>query len=420
MNSFYDPAHLAASWRGGLLTRFLRYVRIDTTSDRHNQGHPSTPGQWDLLRLLVDELAELGVEDCTLNSEGYLIARIPPSEGASADYIGLMAHVDTASDCPGSGVQPKIHEDYDGGVLHLSNEVCLDPAEYPYLNTCTGHTIITSDGSTLLGADDKAGIAIIMTFVENLLKNPQIPRCGIEIIFTPDEETGTGMDRFPADQLKSTCCYTLDGDDLGSIEGECFHAYKAVARFWGRVIHLGKARGQLANAVTMVSQFVAMLPRNESPEASDDRYGYYCPLEMKAGLATAELEIYLRDFEQAEIDRRISYLKTLAQTVEGMFPGGRVELQWERQYMNMRDRLEESPLVMAHLEQAIIRAGIRPVHKSIRGGTDGSRLTEMGIPTPNVFTGGQNFHSTSEFASLDIMGKAVEVLLHLVQLWAEM
>ena len=419
MESNLSAKKLAEAGKNSLLDRFLRYVRIDTTSDRHIDTHPTTPGQWDLLRLLEQELAAMGVSDCTLNDEGYLIARIPPSPGSEPLYIGLMAHVDTASDCSGKNVNPQIHDNYGGGVLQVGHGVSLSPSEYPALARCKGHTIITSDGTTLLGADDKAGVSEIMTLVEILTGNPELKHCGIEIIITPDEETGTGMDHFPLDSLKSACCYTLDGDDAGSVEGECFNAYKIDVVFTGKVIHLGKARGQLSNAVTMASSFVTMLPRNESPEATDGRFGYYCPLELKAGLDSADLEIYLRDFEEHEILRRIEFLNGLAKTVEGMFPGGSVEVKWQRQYMNMRDRLLEAPEVMQNIEAAITRADLTPVRKSIRGGTDGSRLTEMGIPTPNIFTGGQNFHSVTEYVSLDVMQKAVEVLIHLADIWAE-
>ena len=407
-------------YRDRLLERFLKYVKIDTTSDKSAAGHPSTEGQRELLHILEEELKDLGIEDITLTGGGYLIARIPPHPSAAGaeQYIGFMSHVDTSSDCPGAGVKPVIHRNYRGGVIALEQGTVIDPAEFPDLETAVGQTLITSDGTTLLGADDKAGLAEIMTAAEILVSKPDIPHCGIEIIFTPDEETGTGMDEFPVKMLKSSCCYTMDGDTAGSVEAECFNAYKVDVNFTGKVIHLGKARGKLVNAVSMAALFVQMLPGNEAPESADGRYGYFCPLEISGGLEHARLEIYLRDFDEKKNLDRIKRLEDIARGVEAVFERGKVEIKPSLQYTNMADRLMEHPAVMANLETAIVESGLTPVRKSIRGGTDGARLTEMGIPTPNVFTGGQNYHSRQEYASLEVMVKAVETIVRLCGLWA--
>ena len=413
-----------------LLDRFERYVRIDTTSDRHVDAVPSTESQWELLRALEKELRELGVDDVDLDENGYLIARLAARAGspgsrteqdtsAPPPAVGFLAHVDTASEASGRNVQPQVHRNYDGKPIELAEGITIDPAEYPELQDRIGDTIITSDGTTLLGADDKAGVAEILTAVEWLKKSPGIEHGEIEIIFTPDEETGRGMDRFPAEKLKSKYCYTFDGDVEGTIEAECFYGCMAVVRCKGVSIHPGKGRGKLMNAVTMASQFISMLPRNESPEATDGRYGFYCPLEIKGGMGEAEIHLLVRDFEYPEIERRSEALRKIAAAVEAAFPGSSVEVEVRKQYDNLRDHLDREPRGLEFLREAVRMAGMEPVEEEIRGGTDGARLSEMGIPTPNVFTGGANYHSVREWASLQVMRKAVTVLLNIIRLWAK-
>ncbi len=404
-----------------VLERFLRYVKIHTTSDKHAAAGPSTAGQWDLARLLVDELSATGIRDVTLNDQCYVVARLPSnlSPGHEAPIFGFMAHMDTAPDLTGKDVKPKVVENYDGGPISLNAEHVLDPKTYPALLEYRGKTIVTTDGTTLLGADDKAGVAEIMTAASFLHAHPEIPHGQIELYFTPDEEIGRGMDRFPTGIANSEFCYTLDGDEEGSIEAECFTAYKVEAEFHGMVIHLGDARGKLANAVTMAATFVSMLPRAESPEATDGRYGYYCPLEIHGDLDHAVVEVYLRDFDLSEVQRRIAFLESLAKTVEAAFPRSRVEVRAEKQYLNMREALNKRPEVIEYLKEAIRRTGIEPREKIIRGGTDGARFTEMGIPTPNVFAGGHNFHSRFEWVPLPAMVRACETVINLSQLWSQ-
>lgn len=402
-----------------LQERFLRYAVIDTMSDRHADVMPSTPGQWDLLRLLEKELSALGITDIYMDPLGYLIARIPANKaGIKAPTIGFMAHVDTSSDMSGKAVKPQIHKNYTGTQINLGNGYILDPEEYPALKKVKGHTLITASGDTLLGADDKAGIAEIMTAAEWLLSHPEIPHGDIELIFTPDEETGKGLKDFPVKKLNSLYCYTLDGDLEGIIETECFNAYVVHLHFKGRVIHLGSARGTLINAVNMAAGFINMLPRNESPEATDGRYGYYCPLEISGGPDSAVLDVYLRDFDLQEIFRRIEALKQFASAIEAAFPGGKVEVREEKQYLNMLEHMKKEPRGIEFLEQSVRMAGLEPEMHIIRGGTDGAKLSEMGIPTPNIFTGGDNYHSRFEWVSLNSMQKASEIILNLISLWA--
>lgn len=405
--------------RSELRERFLRYARIETTSDPHMEKIPSTDCQWELLRLLEKELKELGITDVRLDDNGYLIARLEGNTSPASPAIGFMAHVDTASDVSGAGVDPQVHENYDGRALNLSEGVVLSPEDYPELADYRGDTIITSDGRTLLGADDKAGIAEILTALHWLMEHSAYLRGDIEAIFTPDEETGKGMNLFPVDSLRAKYCYTMDGGARGTLEGECFNAYAAKVVFTGRVIHLGQARGKLVNAVTMAGAFLSMLPQTESPEATDGRYGYYAPFEIKGGLDKAELVIYLRDFEREGIDRRIAALHRFADAVESSFPGGKAAVETKKMYANMREHTDTDPRVMKLLDDAVRAAGVEPLHTIIRGGTDGARLSEMGIPTPNVFNGGRNFHSVHEWASLDTMTEACETILHLVRLWSQ-
>ena len=394
-------------FRKQLLDRFLRYVRIHTTSDRHVDTIPSTPGQWDLLKLLVEELETIGITNPELSGEGYLIARIPATRACGdAPVIGFMAHVDTVSDAPGVGVKPILHEDYAGDPIELEDGVVIDPAENDVLASRIGDTIITSDGTTLLGADDKAGVAEIMTAASWMVSHPEFEHGTIELIFTPDEETGRGMDHFPVDKLESICCFTLDGDTEGTIETECFNAEKADVHFEGIAIHAGTARGKLVNAVTMAASFVSMLPRNESPEATDGRYGFYLPLEVGGSNEKAELTLLLRDFDQHEIERRRKTLGFLAKAVEGQFPGGKVQIEYKQQYANMCAYLDREPMVLELLEKAVRATGIEPIRKIIRGGTDGARLSATGIPTPNIFTGGNSYHSRSEWAAVNVMIRA--------------
>lgn len=403
-----------------VLPRFLKYVGMWTTSDRHVADTPSTPGQWELAKLLADELRSIGLVEVELTDHCYVLGNLPATSGLEgAPVVGFMAHVDTASDVTGKDVRPIVTKNYDGGIIPLAEGRSIDPAEYPALSARVGDTIISSDGTTLLGADDKAGVAEIVAAFEFLVKHPEIPHGPLQVIFTPDEETGKGLPSFPRDRVRAVACYTMDGGQQGELEAECFTAYKADVEFTGKVIHIGSARGKLANAVAMACAYVGLLPRSEAPESTDGYYGYYCPMEIKGDLEKAHLEIYVRDFDQGEMDRRLASLQAFARAVEAQFPGGSVHVTPALQYLNMKRKLDADPRVLRLLQEAAEAAGVTHYLKPIRGGTDGSRLTEMGIPTPNVFAGGHNFHSRHEWAGLAEMVAAIETIIELVRLWSK-
>jgi len=400
-----------------IVPRFMNYVRYDTESNRHIEKTPSTPGQRVLADALRDELLSLGLEDVNIAEPCYVIARLPASPGKeNKQCIGFLAHLDTASDVSGKDVKPQLVRNYNGGKIELAGSLCLDPAAEPDLAAHKGKSIIHSDGTTLLGADNKAGIAEIMGAVEYLTANPQITHGPVEIIFTPDEETGKGLPGFPLEQLKSAYCYTVDGGPAGEIESECFNAWQANIDFLGKVIHVGRARGILVNAALMASTFATLLPRNESPEATDGYYGYYCPMEISGDLEKASLDVFLRDFDSENMEKRITALKYFAKTVEAQFPGGKVIVNLQPQYYNMKLKIDEKPEVLNRLKKAAQNIGIEWHLKPIRGGTDGSRLTELGVPTPNIFTGGRNFHSRLEWVSVSEMCIACELIIELIRL----
>ena len=399
-----------------ILPRFLKYVCYDTESNSHITETPSTQGQWELAKALQEELLALGLKDVKITDHCYVITRLPASPGKEeAPCIGFLAHLDTAGDVSGKDVKPQLVKNYNGEKIELIGGICLDPANEPDLAAHKGKTIVHADGTTLLGADNKAGIAIIMAAVEHLIANPQIEHGPVEIIFTPDEETGKALAEFPLKEIKSAFCYTVDGGPEGQIESECFNAWKANIEFIGKAIHVGHARGILANAALMASAYATMLPRSESPEATDGYYGYFCPMHISGDLEKASLEIFLRDFDTNGMERRIAALDAFAKTVEAQFPGGRVIVKTQIQYYNMKAKIDEKPDVLERLKRASRNAGIEYRLKPVRGGTDGSRLTELGIPTPNIFTGGRNFHSRLEWVSVSEMCAACRVIIELIK-----
>jgi tripeptide aminopeptidase len=402
-----------------ILDRFLRYVKIDTQSNHHSSDKPTTPGQWNLLRMLEKELSEIGIKDIKLDKNGYLIAVMPSTlpAGRTVPVVGFMAHVDTAGDMSGKNVKPNVIDQYNGKDVPLGKEWVLSPDSNPELLKYVGQTIITTDGTTLLGADDKAGAAEIMAAAEYLMNHPEVEHGEIELIFTPDEETGTGMDLFPVSELKSRCCYTMDGGERGSVEAECFNAAKVEISFTGVMYHLGSARGRMVNAVTMAGSFLAALPQAESPEATDGRYGYYCPLEITGTAESTVVTLYLRDFEIDEIERRKKVLESIAAVMENIYQGGKVTVDFKMQYLNMREYISKDPLIMEKLEKAASNIGITVSNEIIRGGTDGARLCAMGIPTPNIYTGGHNYHSRFEWTALPVMTEAAQLICELIVLW---
>lgn len=405
-----------------LLERFLRYVKTwtESNSEQADSGvFPSSPMQTEFAKTLAEELKSIGLKDIFLSEHSYVCARIPATKGYETfPSVGFLAHMDTVDEVTGKNVNPQIFKNYDGSVLNIGNGIVLDPAKDKHLAESVGQTIITTDGSTLLGADDKAGIAAIMTAAETIIKQ-NIPHGQIEIIFSPDEETGHGMDNVPTDWIQSKQCYTLDGGHIGELEVECFTAYKSEVTFTGISTHTGTARPNMVNSITMLSAFVNFLPQTESPETTDGYQGFYAPMQISGGIEQSNLLIFNRDFTMEKMQRRLDNIDIFAKAIEAKFPGGKVDVKHTKQYVNMKEKLDQNPLVVEKLTEAVKKLGITPSFSPIRGGTDGSRLTEMGIPTPNVFTGGHNFHSRSEWASLEQMEAASKTIIELVKLWSE-
>ena len=400
-----------------LLNRFLEYTRIWTTSDSANadaQIFPSTENQNLFAQKLKEELLSLGLENVQVTEKSYVYAVLKATRGfENSPSFCLLSHLDTSEEVSGKNVNPQVFEKYDGSLISLENISIDSSCDEELLKIAnTDDTLITTDGTTLLGADDKAGIAEIITAVEFLIQN-EIPHGDIEILFSPDEETGHGMDFVPLNLLKSKHAYTVDGGSLGELETECFNASSATVTFFGKSTHTGTARKQkMINAVMMASKFLENLPHTEFPETTDGYEGFFAPIEISGSVEKAQVYILLRDFEEGGIEKRIFQIKKIAESVE-FTTGGKVSVQIKEQYKNMKNVLEKSPETVELLKKAYENSGITPNFIPIRGGTDGSRLSEMGIPTPNIFTGGHNFHSRFEWASLNQMTQAANVLINL-------
>jgi tripeptide aminopeptidase len=418
-----DPRYagpLAESLGEAVLERFLRYVVIDTQSAVDSTTYPSTEKQLDLSRLLVDELRALGLEDVELTEPGYVFATLPGSV-PDAPTVGLIAHVDTTPDTPGRGVRPIVHHAWSGDTISLPGDSSqlLDPAEMPALGDKLGHDLVTSDGTTLLGADDKAGVAAIMTAVAHLVRD-DAPRAAARIAFTVDEEIGKGTDHFDLDAFGADLAYTFDGSGLGEIETESFSAYQLKLTIKGVGVHPGTAKGRLVNAVKLLADVVAALPREGlSPETTEGREGYVHPMRLAGGTAEATVWFIARDHDDERLEEHVDVVRRLATEIIGREPRASFTLDVEEQYRNMRKVLDRHPEIVRVAEEAIRRAGVEPVHAIIRGGTDGARLTEKGLPTPNLFTGGQHYHSLREWASLQDMAAAAATCVELVKLWGE-
>lgn len=407
-------------FKSEVLTRFVRYAQVDTMSDEKvaDKVHPSFDGEWDLLRLLEGELKGMGLKDVDLDQYGYLLARIPATD-PKLPCIAFSAHVDTADDVMGNGVKPQIHENYNGGDIKLNNEYTIFAKDNPGLKDYIGTTIVTSDGTTLLGADDKAGVAEIMTAANYIVSHPEIKHGEIEILFSPDEETGCGMDFFDVKKLKSKALYTLDGGTRYEIEAECFNAAQAKVTFEGVSFHLGAARGRMVNALTMASSFINNLPQAESPEATDERYGYYCAHEITGDAAKIELVVVLRDFDYQGLENRIEVLKSIAQTTEKIYKGGKVTVESKISYKNMIEVANKNPKAMDAIFAAGKVLGQPLVSRVIRGGTDGARIAEYGIPCPNIYAGEENMHSRFEWISVDAMNDATALIVEIINQWAK-
>ncbi len=420
MTAPYTSA-LAETLAPDVLARFLRYVRIDTQSRRDRTSSPSTPGQLDLARLLVAELQEAGLENAHLNEHGYVLATLAAQNGASGDVIGLIAHVDTSPDAPGHGVVPIVHHAYDGQTLELPHDgTVLNPAAMPELSGKVGHDIVTSSGDTLLGADDKAGVAEIMAAVAHLAAHPELPRPTLRVAFTPDEEIGEGATLFDIPGFGARCAYTLDGSEVGELQDETFSAVEVTLTVRGIEVHPGQATGKLVNALRLAARIVAALPADAlTPETTAGREGFIHPYEMTGTVGKAQVRLIVRDFDDDELDRHVALLEQTARDVVAAEPRARLDFEVREQYRNMHRYLTSVPNVTAAAEAAIRAEGIEPRRMPIRGGTDGSRLTEMGLPTPNIFTGGHEYHSPREWASVQDMAAAAAVVVRLSEVWSE-
>jgi tripeptide aminopeptidase len=389
---------------------------VDTQSQRERRGSPSTPGQLELGRLIVAELKDAGVSDAELDANGYVFATLEGPEPT----IGLIAHLDTSPDAPGSGVEPLVHRDWDGGVIELPRAgTRLDPALMPALAGKLGHTIVTASGDTLLGADDKAGVAAIMAAVACLAREPGLPRPCLRIAFTPDEEIGQGASLFDIERFSANCAYTIDGSELGELQDESFSALEAILGLRGVEVHPGQARGTMVNALRLAARIVAALPSDSlTPESTADRAGFIHPYELSATAGRAEIRAIIRDFEEERLQEHLELLTRTARDIVEQEPRASLELDVRRQYRNMRDYLADAPEVVAAAEQAFREEGIEPKRNPIRGGTDGSLLSEMGLPTPNIFDGGHEYHSVREWASLQDMSAAAAVIVRLAGVWS--
>jgi tripeptide aminopeptidase len=410
----------ASEFTRDLEDRFTRYARIDTQSDEKSPTSPSTKKQYDLLRLLADELTAAGAQDVTLTKYGAVLATIPATSNSGVPTVALLAHVDTAPQFSGANVKPIIHRNYDGGEIVLPDNpaIVLSPTEFPYLAKKRGDDIVTASGTTLLGADDKAGVAVVMTVARRLLENRNLPHGPVRIAFTPDEEIGRGVHHDLPEDLKADVAYTLDGAELGEIVYETFSADKADVRVEGVSIHPGQAKDRLVNALHLAAKIVDTLPQvTLTPETTAGREGFIHIYEMSGSAAAADLHFILRDFELDGLRRHGELLKQVCNTIQASERRARITCTITNQYRNMRYWLEKDMRPIELAREACRRVGIEPISTPTRGGTDGSRLTERGVPTPNLFTGMQNIHGPHEWVSLQDMARATEMCITLLQLW---
>lgn len=404
-----------------LLERFLRYVKIDTQSDDTSTTFPSTEKQWNLSRLLHDELKAMGLTDVSIDDHAYVMGTLPANTNKKIPVIGFLAHVDTSPETPGGNIQPNIVRNYKGGdiVLNKSKNMVLSPKEFPELNNYIGQTIITTDGTTLLGADDKAGIAEIMTAMDYLVRHPEIPHGTIKVAFTPDEEIGKGVDFFDVKKFGAEYAYTLDGGGIGELEYETFNAAGALIKVQGRNIHPGYAKNKMINAMLLAMEFNSLLPEFEKPQYTQDYEGFYHLVKMEGGVENCTLQYIVRDHNRDVFQNRKKFIETVAAFMNQKYGEGRITVELKDQYFNMREKIEPVMHIVDIASRAMEMAGVEPVIQPIRGGTDGARLSYMGLPCPNIFAGGHNFHGKHEFVPLESMQKAVEVILNIIKIYTE-
>jgi tripeptide aminopeptidase len=413
------PTPIAAELADDVLQRFLRYVQVDTQSDDDSETYPSTAKQLDLGKMLAEELREIGLEDVELTEHGYVFATVPGSAGPT---VGLIAHMDTSSDESGTNVKPQVIRNYVGGDIVLPGDTrkVLRPSENPILAERAGHDIVTTDGTTLLGADDKAGVAEIMGAVAYLAAHPEIEHSPIRVGFTVDEEVGRGVDHFDIEEFGADFAYTLDGSEIGRIDDETFSASEVRIRIEGHSVHPGTSKGKMVNAIKLAARIVERLPQSErSPETTEGRQGFVHPTRITGSTAEAEVRFIARDFDAQKLEEHEQLLRKLAADVAAEEPRADVTVTVEESYRNMKEFLDADPAVTEAADEAARRAGMEPWREPIRGGTDGSMLSARGLPTPNIFTGAHQFHSVLEWASVQDMAASAATIVELVKLWAE-
>lgn len=401
--------------------RFCRYVQFDTQSDPLSTAFPSTEKQKILSQLLVNELLEMGIDDAHIDDFGYVYATIPATTNKSVPVICFCAHVDTAPDCSGTGVKPLIHKHYNGADIVLPDDTTqvIRLSEHPYLKNCLGKELITASGTTLLGSDDKAGVAEIMDLAHFLVTHPEVEHGTIKILFTPDEEVGRGVNHVDLKKLGADFGYTLDGGDPGMLEDENFSADAVEVIIHGVSAHPGAAKDKLVNALKIAGEVLAALPRELSPEATRGKEGFLHPVHVDGIAERCAISFIIRDFVTSKLSEKEALLKSIVESIVAVHPGARFEFKVHEQYRNMKEILNDHPRIVAYALEAIRRTGLTPIPGSIRGGTDGSRLSFMGLPCPNLFAGQQAIHSKLEHICIQDMNKSVEMLVHLVQVAAE-
>lgn len=405
--------------RQALMERFISYAKMNTQANEQNENCPSTEGQWDLARKLVDELKQIGMEEITIDEHAYVFATLPANTDKDVPVIGFLAHIDTATDYTGENVQPQIIEQYNGETIQLKNNLTLSKDQFPALNNYIGHTLITTDGTTLLGADNKAGIAEIMTAMDYLIQNPQIKHGKIRVAFTPDEEIGRGPHRFDVEAFGADFAYTIDGGPVGELQFESFNAASAVLTFNGTNIHPGTAKDTMVNSTKIAMEFHAQLPAQEAPEYTDGYDGFYHLLSFNGDVEKTTLTYIIRDFDKQKFADKKENVERIVTQLREKYGEDRILLEMNDQYYNMREKIEPVMQIVDIAAKAMKTHQIEPVIEPIRGGTDGSQLSYMGLPTPNIFTGGENFHGPFEFISVDSMEKAVKVIASIAELFAE-
>lgn len=404
-----------------LINRLITYAKIDTQSNEANDTTPTTEGQMVLAKKLVAELKEIGLSDAAVDDNGYVMATLPANTDKDVPTIGFLAHVDTATDFTGKNVNPQVIESFDGKDIVLNKEldVVLSVDEFPELPSYQGHTLITTDGTTLLGADDKSGVAEIMTAMEYLIEHPEIEHGNIRVAFTPDEEIGRGPHKFDVERFGAEFAYTIDGGPLGELQYESFNAAAAKVTFTGSSVHPGTAKNKMVNSGKIAAEFIQMFPEQEAPEHTEGYEGFYHLISVKGDVESTEVYYIIRDFDKDNFEKRKETLETFVSNIKEKYGDASVALEMNDQYYNMRDKIEPVKEIVDIAELAMKNMDIDPLIRPVRGGTDGSQLSYKGLPTPNIFTGGENFHGKYEYISVDNMEKAAQVIVEISRLFAE-